>query len=62
MERMSGGYYVKVDVDSPPVAPKDPPDTLPSRFLDHGWRQDTLGMVKLLEKMRELADSPPRKR
>ena len=33
--------------------PKDPPDTLPGRFLDHCWGQDTLGMVKLLEKMRE---------
>jgi hypothetical protein len=60
MERMSGGYYVKVDVDSTSVAPKAPPDTLPSRFIDHCCRQDTLGMVKLPEKMRELAGNRPR--
>jgi hypothetical protein len=51
----TGGYFVKTGGESPPVAPKDPPDTLPSRFLGHCWRRDTLGMVKLLEKMQELA-------
>ena len=60
MERMSGGYFVKTDGKLPSVAPKDPPDTLPGRFLDYCWRRDTLGMVKLLEKMRELADNRPR--
>jgi len=52
---MSGGYFVKTDGNLPSVAPKDPSDTLPSRFIDHCWRRDILGMVKLLEKMRELA-------
>src|SRR3990172_7169229 len=30
---MSGGIFAKTGGDSPPVAPKRPPDTLPSRLL-----------------------------
>jgi hypothetical protein len=53
---MSEGYFVKTDGNLPSVAPKDPSDTLPSRFLDDCWRQDTLGMVKLLEKMEKMGE------